>query len=225
MFSRIIVRCRTHGDFEIVAHNFLGGQGCRKCKSELLKKVIHGVGINDLLSESHTQAYIIWHQMIQRCYSQKFQKARPLYKECSVCDEWLVFSRFKEWFDKNYQKGYCLDKDILSGKLNKTYSPDTCCFIPYRINSLIVRNNARRGDLPIGISKIKGTSRYEVHLSKNGNTSHRIGCFRTIAEAFSAYKTAKEAYIKEVAQEYYDRGEITKRIYAALMRYEVEITD
>lgn len=40
-----------------------------------------------------------------------------------------------------------------------------------------------------------------------------------------AYKSAKEAYIKEIATEYFSRGEITKRVYDALMRYEVEITD
>lgn len=39
------------------------------------------------------------------------------------------------------------------------------------------------------------------------------------------HKAAKEAYIKQMAQEYYDKGEITKRAYDALMRYEVEITD
>lgn len=35
----------------------------------------------------------------------------------------------------------------------------------------------------------------------------------------------KEKYIKDVAQEYYDKGDITKRVYDALMKYEVEITD
>ena len=47
----------------------------------------------------------------------------------------------------------------------------------------------------------------------------------TEEQSFAAYKAAKEAYIKQVAQEYYDKAEITKRVYDALMRYEVEITD
>lgn len=52
-----------------------------------------------------------------------------------------------------------------------------------------------------------------------------IGGFTTIEESFSAYKNKREAYLKEVATSYYERGEITKRVYDALMRYEVEITD
>ena len=53
----------------------------------------------------------------------------------------------------------------------------------------------------------------------------RVGLFPTIESAFNAYKESKESYIKKIAQEYYDRGEITERVYDALMRYEVEITD
>ena len=39
------------------------------------------------------------------------------------------------------------------------------------------------------------------------------------------YKQEKEAYIKEVADEYYSKGLITKRVYDALYNWTVEITD
>lgn len=42
---------------------------------------------------------------------------------------------------------------------------------------------------------------------------------------FTAYKKAKEEYIKEVAQEYYNSGKIDKKVYEALLRYQIEITD
>ena len=53
----------------------------------------------------------------------------------------------------------------------------------------------------------------------------RLGIYKTTIEAYNAYKAAKESHIKEVAQKYYDSGQITKRVYDALMAYEVEITD
>ena len=43
--------------------------------------------------------------------------------------------------------------------------------------------------------------------------------------AFLAYKKAKESYIKQVAKEEYDKGNITKTCYEAMINYEVEITD
>jgi hypothetical protein len=57
------------------------------------------------------------------------------------------------------------------------------------------------------------------------NTRKYLGFFKTSGEAFSVYKESKEAYIKDVAQEYYDKGLITINVYDALMKYEVEITD
>lgn len=52
-----------------------------------------------------------------------------------------------------------------------------------------------------------------------------IGQFDTPEHAFLAYKKAKEEYIKEVAQEYYNSGKIDKKVHEALLRYQIEITD
>ena len=61
-----------------------------------------------------------------------------------------------------------------------------------------------------------------VILNKGGKRVH-IGTFDTIEEAFQAYKTAKEEYIKEVADVW--KPLITKQVYQALINYKVEITD
>ena len=47
--------------------------------------------------------------------------------------------------------------------------------------------------------------------------------FNTELEAFNAYKTAKESFIKEQANKW--KGKIDERAYEALMSYKVEITD
>jgi hypothetical protein len=52
-----------------------------------------------------------------------------------------------------------------------------------------------------------------------------IGSYKTQEEAFYSYKDAKERYIKSVAETYFQEGKITQKVYDALMKYEVEITD
>lgn len=52
-----------------------------------------------------------------------------------------------------------------------------------------------------------------------------IGTFDTPQEAFLAYKNRKERLVKELAEKYLKEGKINERVYDALMRYEVEITD
>ena len=50
-----------------------------------------------------------------------------------------------------------------------------------------------------------------------------LGYYSNAEDAFLAYKEAKEAYIKEVANKWKDQIDV--RVYEALMKYEVEITD
>lgn len=215
-----------HGEFWQRPSIHLSGHGCNKCsiQKHMVDAVFCGVidkrGIN---SESDKKPHQHWKEMIKRCYDPNNLKVHPTYNDCSVCDEWLTYSTFKCWFDDNYMEGYQLDKDILV-KGNKVYSPDTCCFVPREINTLFVKRQNQRGDYPIGVSYDKGRGKYASGLTMRGKRI-ALGRFLTSSEAFQAYKTAKEAYIKEVANEYYSDGRITKRVYDALMRYEVEITD
>ena len=81
--------------------------------------------------------------------------------------------------------------------------------------------------MPIGVYERKMVDGYKYVAYVNNNTKKHfhLGTFDTPKEAFQAYKSAKEAYIKEVATQYYNEGKITKKVYDALMKYEVEITD
>ena len=221
-YNKIEITCNVCGTtFPQEPNSHLNGCGCPVCKINGHKNIICGVGVNDMLGESKTVAYQIWIGMIKRCYSSEVQERQPTYKGCSVCEEWLRFSNFKNWYDKNHVEDYHLDKDILV-KGNKVYSPETCCFVPSEINTLFTKSNAKRGNLPIGVRKCK---RKFMTMCKLGGVVTYLGLYNTIEEAFNAYKQSKEAHIKEVAQKYFDDGKITKRVYDALMRYEVEITD
>lgn len=139
--------------------------------------------------------YEKWQSMFQRCYSKRCLIKIPTYIECSVSDLWHNFQNFGDWFENNYVKGWHLDKDILV-KGNKIYSPETCAFVPQEINMLFTKRDSKRGEYPIGVSKIK--KRYASKIRKNGILTN-MGTFNTPEEAFQAYKTAKESHIKEVA--------------------------
>lgn len=172
---------------------------------------------------SKDRAYVVWRNMLMRCYDEKTHIKRPTYIGCTVCNEWHNYSNFKQWFDENYQEGYCLDKDILF-KGNKVYSPKTCCFVPNEINSILTKRQNYRGNLPIGVRYSDSRLRYKVQFTKSSDKTY-IGYFSAPEEAFEAYKRAKEEYIKEVAEKYYKEGAISEKVYNALMNYEVEITD
>lgn len=223
--------CRKHGLFEQTPHNHLQGKGCRECAllklkepSDAKRKTVYGVGLCDVdfsvnLNKTTKEAYKHWTLMLRRCYSNR--KEFSSYKDCDVCKDWLLFSNFYKWFIENYVDGYALDKDLIC-KGNKCYCPDYCCFIPTRINNLILRNKSRRGEYPIGVTKVKGM--FKAQISENyKNVS--LGLFNTPEEAFAAFKFEKERYVKELASEYYNKGTITEKVYNALMNYKVEITD
>jgi hypothetical protein len=170
------------------------------------------------------QKHTTWRKMIRRAYCKQFKTDNPSYKNVTSCKEWLNFQNFGDWYEANWNsncmdKYWHLDKDILV-KGNKIYSPETCCFVPREINVLFVKCDARRSDMPIGVKK-EG-SRYSSAISKKGVNTY-IGMFDTPEEAFQAYKEAKEQYIKEVADKW--KGQISDKVYEAMYKYEVEVTD
>ena len=189
------------------------------------KGLVCGIGINDLDCMRATIAYNKWKSMLERCYVSKVHAKRPTYICCYVCEEWLTFSNFKKWFDENYQEDTVLDKDIIL-KNNHVYSPQTCCFVPTEINALLTNRKNHRGNYPQGVTmqRWNNCTRYYASISKNGKKV-KLGCYKTPLEAFFAYKSAKEHYVKELATKYFQEGKITQRVYQALMEYQVEITD
>ena len=195
---------------------------------------VYGIGIKGTeVTRDETgnvlDSYSCWQNMLQRCYSAKFQEKRPTYKGCSVSEEWLYYPNFKKWYEANYyeidNKTSQLDKDVLI-KGNKIYSPETCVFVPQFINKLFTKRQKLRGDLPIGVSYNKASKKYQAGLSvfKNGKSTFKtLGCFNTVNEAFEVYKQAKEDYIKEIADNYKDK--IPAKLYQAMYAYRVDIND
>lgn len=186
------------------------------------------IGVGKHNSKNNERVYKIWNAILQRCYSEHYHKSMSEnYKGVLVCDEWHNFQNFANWWESNGFSNfvdcrgypYQLDKDILSFE-NKIYSPNTCCFIPKEINSLVVGSKKSKGDCPIGVSYHIATGKFMSRLNK-GVSSNYLGVFETVDEAFQVYKKAKEVYIKEVANKW--KGKIDDRVYEALMNWEIHI--
>ena len=184
-----------------------------------------------------TKEYKLWYLMLLRCYGEKWRSVHPTYKDVTCCDEWLLFDNFYEWLhsQENFKKWlnggkWSLDKDILI-KGNKIYSPETCCLVPEHVNLLFIKNDADRGNLPIGVSYSNKKKRYIAkHIYKKSQIDNKCVYtnyyYPTPEDAFYlGYKPAKEKYIKQIAQEEFDKGNITEKCYNAMINYEVEITD
>ena len=190
--------------------------------------MVYGVGYCSRESKRYgnwkNKCYVTWKCMLKRCYSSesKYENYKTL--GITVCDEWLDFSVFEKWFDRNYYEidgeEMQLDKDILNHG-NILYCPENCVFVPKAINMLFVKSKNRRGDLPIGVYYDKQNHCYVSCCSvfgKNVKAKHK-----DIESAFERYKEVKEDYIHNMAKVYI--GKIPERLYNAMMAYKVKITD
>ena len=194
-----------------------------------LLPTVHGIGITGdsqvRVDGKHTKEYRLWNNMLKRCYSVGCQKVRPTYIDCSVSENFRYLQYFKEWcnnqigFNSVDEKGkpFALDKDILV-KGNRVYNEDVCVFVPQEVNLLFTKRDKSRGEYPIGVSFHKSRGMLTATLNNK-----YLGYFNTAEQAFQVYKTAKEAYIKEVANKWKDK--IDPKVYEALMNYEVHIDD
>ena len=186
---------------------------------------IVGTKYPSTINGRNTNEYMLWQSMLQRCYSDTFKKRYPTYEGCEVSDNFKYYEYFYEWCHSQIgfgNEGWHLDKDLLV-KGNKVYSEKTCVFLPNEINSLLTRREALRGEYLIGVCWSKTANAFKAMVRKNKGKQEHLGYFKTELEAFKAYKTAKEAFIKEQASKWKDK--IDERAYEALMNYEVNVDD
>ena len=146
---------------------------------------------------THCPFYLKWCNMIKRCYYEKYRHTSKTYEDCDVCKEWLTFSNFKSWMEQQDWEGKQLDKD-LTKRGNRLYSPDFCCFISDKINSLI-SNNKATGQYYIGVwykKKEKASNKelpnpYVAEITYDGSVNKKIGYFKTPEEAHRAWQKEK----------------------------------
>lgn len=186
-----------------------------------MNKLVYGVGVNNakyttsqykIIDGKRKRIWICpfynrWKNMLERCYSEKLQNRHPSYLECVVCDEWLLFSNFRDWMETEIWENAVLDKDILvSG--NKVYSPTTSVFIHHKVNSFILDCNKSRGDYMIGVSFYKPTGKFRASCRNPfNNRQENLGHFETEIEAHLAWKNRKHLLACELADSEYVTNE------------------
>lgn len=205
------------------------------CRKGLIKnpycKNVYGQGFigqgkyKSSINKKETDEYREWYGIMIRGFDKEFKKKNPTYKDVIVDERFYCFQDYGYWREHNYYEiegeKMQLDKDILF-KGNKIYSPDACIFVPQRINNLFTKSDVARGNCPIGVSYHKPTNKYIVYCKTLYNNKY-LGLYNTSEEGFQAYKTFKETYIKEVADNYKDR--IPQELYEAMYNWKVEVDD
>ena len=173
------------------------------------KSLVYGVGVNDadyVTGEKDTVTgrwwrcpfYRKWQSMLERCYSEKYQEKYPTYIGCSVCDEWLVFSVFKEWMESQDWKGKCLDKDLLDSE-NKEYNPNKCVFVSNALNVFTTDSGRARGEYMIGVCFHKATKRFASQCCNPiTKKQEHLGLFTSELEAHLKWKARKLEIVDEL---------------------------
>lgn len=172
------------------------------------RTLVHGFGINDANYNVMSRIngcqvmcpfYRRWANVLERCYSEKCQAKHQTYIGCTVCDEWLTFSNFKSWMEKQDWRGKQIDKDLLV-KGNKIYSPDTCVLVDAMTNKFTTDCGAARGAWPIGVSFCKRSKKF---LSQCCNPFSRkrefLGYFACQQQAHEAWKRRKNELACQLA--------------------------
>ena len=208
------------------------------------KKLIFGVGVNDAgyvvrksvyLDEWYSSGtrkqkqvwfcpfYMRWRDMLQRCYDKNFLSKFPTYKECIVCEEWLLFSNFRKWMVTQDWGGKELDKDLLF-QGNKEYAPDKCIFISNKVNSFILDKGLGRGDYLLGCSWSSKRRKYRSDIRRCGKTEF-LGRFDSEVEAHLTWKERKHEYACQLAESKYVTDERVKEALLAKYKNYTEVEE
>lgn len=184
------------------------------------RKLVSSIGINDADyttqpsingEQIHCPAYTAWKCILKRSYGTDNEYPHVAYEDVTVCAEWLVFSNFRAWWIDNYVDGWQLDKDILiSG--SKIYSPESCIYIPQRLNAFITDRSRERGKYKIGVVWHKRIGKFQARCCNISSLSKRdyLGYFETEHEAYNAWLKRKLEIASELKPE---MDSIDNRIY------------
>lgn len=168
------------------------------------KKLVQGVGINDGNCQVYRQDltspnkicpfYRKWVDMLVRCYNEKFKAMHPSYMNCTVCEEWLLFSNFKAWMETQDWEGKDLDKDLIVPG-NRVYSPDACVFVNQMVNKFVIDCLASRGEWPIGVYWAKHANKFLAYCNDPfSNKRKHLGYHDSPEEAHLAWLKCKREF-------------------------------
>ena len=116
-------------------------------------------------------------------------------------------NRYQKWTDA---------KAIRLGSVKNPYHP-------HDVNVLTTTTKAKRGKYPIGVYLKKDVGKFRAQLGTYGGFQKLLIESHDPNECFSAYKVAKEQYMKEVGEQW--EGKLDPRVITSLKNWVVKETD
>lgn len=169
---------------------------------------------------THCPFYIRWKNVTGRVIKDHDRS----YDSAKIVEDWLVFSKFKSWMQTQDWQGKELDKDILI-KGNQLYGPETCVFVPRRLNTLLNTQRLTNKKSLLGTSYCQPrkdmihslTKPWKAQVSSFGHTQQiYLGCYTTQEEAHRAWQLAKAKEIDKAIEWYKTQDFYDTRVIDAL---------
>lgn len=135
-----------------------------------------------------------------------------------VTNKFKGFQEFAEWCQS--QEGYwlkelngnfwSLDKDLLDENNSRCYSPETCVFVPVKVNCLMGPHVKGRAEYGIGVTKTP-SGRFTASI---GQYPRKLGTYDSAMEAHRAWQSAKVKDLLDVSR----TDQLGGKVQSALMR-------
>lgn len=171
-------------------------------------------GVSGVKVKHHTLSYCRWLNLkVRTCDNKAYLSTRPNYS--GVSNNFNCFDGFVEWsineigYNEKENIGgvlqnFHLEKDLLSGRSGKIYSPETCLFVPQKVNMFTCiksRNKIKDLTLPVGVVFHKRDKKFMAQISTEGKYNF-LGYFTNKIDAHRAWQLAKINYGEYLASEY-----------------------
>ena len=206
----VIDQYKNYYDITVI---FLDDQRHKKVNGDMVlsgavfnryKRTYFGRGFlgEGVYSTKDKKAFSCWRNMLKRCYNKELPDY-IYYADVDVCEEFLDFQRFANWYYDNHVSGWQLDKDLLCAVDKRLYSPDTCIFLPVEVNTLMT-NKTKITETPMGISYDKSRGVYRGYFKKDGKRV-LLGSGKDYKVILPKYIDLKHKHIEELHLKYKNR--------------------
>lgn len=177
----------------------------------------HGFGVTDVpvKANGNRNKYArLWESMITRVLSGR----DTAYSNVEIHEDWALLSNFLEdvskfkGYDKVLSDRWVLDKDILSLD-TKTYSKETCCFVPRELNAFMINYNKPKGDYAMGVHFCNREKKYVAQACKDAKQRF-LGYYDNEQDAHKVYMKSKQDQLTGILNKYGE--ELDTRVVASL---------
>lgn len=149
-----------------------------------------------------TRSFRLYTDLKQRTKLNRTE-SRKSYEGCT--NDFIGFQEFAEFCNNEFGfelkrcgKFWNLDKDILL-KGNKSYSSETCIFVPNDINTVFINHQSSRGTYPLGVKwHNDGPNPFLSSYKDNGRNIY-CGLFSEPMEAHRPWQQGKVKVLRELA--------------------------